>query len=336
MAWRWNGTTWIRQTIGGSGPLNEVSCSARRRCTAVGYDLTTSGNSLTLAERWNGRRWRIEPNPQPGLTGDLRVACQQARGPARRRSASAGGVRAGHHGGQVVGVQEGRWRRRAPGEEPAGSFEVLLRPQLIVDDAVQIGVVLGEVAGRVLEVPEEVRARVVAAESPDVPFGPSFEHRERAAAYVVDVVDLPGRVVQEIHRRGQDQDVVVIGRAAHERADILDAVADLEPEAIDEKRRRRAVVDTAEDSVTQLARTYPAGSREERCAVAAAVWPAGPVINAGGRRYLLHPGRDVENDAHPGHRLGRPQAPGGHHPPEGQAGAAGRRAAQGVGVRDAR
>jgi hypothetical protein len=65
MAWRWNGTTWIRQTIGGSGPLNGVSCSSRRRCTAVGYDLTTSGNSLTLAERWNGRRWRIEPTRSP-------------------------------------------------------------------------------------------------------------------------------------------------------------------------------------------------------------------------------------------------------------------------------
>jgi|ERR1022692_45797 hypothetical protein len=57
----------FRQPAGTSGNvLAAVSCSSRRRCTAVGYDLTTSGNTLTLAERWNGRRWRIEPTRSPG------------------------------------------------------------------------------------------------------------------------------------------------------------------------------------------------------------------------------------------------------------------------------
>jgi hypothetical protein len=72
-------------------------------------------------------------------------------------------------------------------------------------------------ARRVLEIPEEVRARVVAAQSPDVPFGVALERGEGTAPDVVDVVDLPGRVVQEVHRGGQHQDVVVVGGAAHER-----------------------------------------------------------------------------------------------------------------------
>ena len=39
--------------------------SVTGRATAVGYDLTTSGNSLTLAERWNGRRWSIKATRSP-------------------------------------------------------------------------------------------------------------------------------------------------------------------------------------------------------------------------------------------------------------------------------
>jgi hypothetical protein len=41
---------------------------------------------------------------------------------------------------------------------------------------------------------KKVRARVVAAEAPHVPFGPALEHGAGAAAHVVDVVDLPGGV----------------------------------------------------------------------------------------------------------------------------------------------
>jgi hypothetical protein len=37
-----------------------------------------------------------------------------------------------------------------------GSFEVSGLPQLIVDDAVHVRVVLAEIAGRIFEVPEEV------------------------------------------------------------------------------------------------------------------------------------------------------------------------------------
>jgi len=90
----------------------------------------------------------------------------------------------------------------APGEEPARPLQILRRPQLVVDDAVHVAVVLGEVARRVLQVPEEVRARVVPSQTPHVAFRPALEHGLSAAADVVHVVDLPGRMVQEAHRRG--------------------------------------------------------------------------------------------------------------------------------------
>jgi len=71
VAERWNGHRWrtqrIREPAGASGNvLVAISCSSRRRCTAVGYDLTTSGNTLTLAERWNGRRWSVQLTRSPG------------------------------------------------------------------------------------------------------------------------------------------------------------------------------------------------------------------------------------------------------------------------------
>src|SRR5689334_9811039 len=99
-------------------------------------------------------------------------------------------------------MQEGGGRWRAPGKQSPRPLQILRGPELVVDDAVHVAVVLGEVARRVLEVPEEVRARVVPAETPDVPFWSALEHRLCPAAHVVDVVDLPGRVVQEAHRRG--------------------------------------------------------------------------------------------------------------------------------------
>jgi hypothetical protein len=53
-----------------------VSCTSARSCTVVGVS-TTSSSTLTLAERWNGRRWSIQPTPNPsseanGLSG---VSC---------------------------------------------------------------------------------------------------------------------------------------------------------------------------------------------------------------------------------------------------------------------
>src|SRR5216684_1528213 len=145
-------------------------------------------------------------------------------------------MESGHEGGEVVGGEKGwRWRR-TPVEQALGAVKGLGRPAVVVDDAIQVGVVLAEVARRILEVPEEVRSSVVPAQPPDVPLGMVLEHRRRAAADLVDIVDLPGGVMQEADRCLEDEDVVMIRRAAHERADVLDRVAELEAEALEEER----------------------------------------------------------------------------------------------------
>ena len=67
LAERWNGHTWsVQATPNPSGGqetfLAAVACPARTVCTAVGLNLTGSG-PLTLAERWSGGKWRIQPTP---------------------------------------------------------------------------------------------------------------------------------------------------------------------------------------------------------------------------------------------------------------------------------
>lgn len=71
LAERWNGRRWRIQptptpTAGvRSSALDGVSCPSRHICTAVGGYRDSSNKGLTLAERWNGRRWRIQPTPNP-------------------------------------------------------------------------------------------------------------------------------------------------------------------------------------------------------------------------------------------------------------------------------
>ena len=82
LAERWDGTAWhIQHTPNPPGGQNillaSVACPASSACTAFGFDETSSGQHLTLAERWNGRTWRIQPTPglvaaDIGLPG---VAC---------------------------------------------------------------------------------------------------------------------------------------------------------------------------------------------------------------------------------------------------------------------
>ena len=65
LAERWNGTTWAIQTTAtpsgatGSG-LATVSCPAVNACTAVGGYNTANGDTMTLAEAWNGTKWTVQ------------------------------------------------------------------------------------------------------------------------------------------------------------------------------------------------------------------------------------------------------------------------------------
>ena len=84
----WGGRSWHRQAVparvGASvaSGLVGVSCASARTCIAVGYGTATTGESTTLAERWDGSRWRIQRSPVPagtvsaGLSG---VSCPSPR-----------------------------------------------------------------------------------------------------------------------------------------------------------------------------------------------------------------------------------------------------------------
>jgi hypothetical protein len=71
LAERWNGTRWAIQptpnpTGASNSVLSGVSCARLRPlCTAVGNYVDAAGNQVTLAERWNGTRWAIQPTPNP-------------------------------------------------------------------------------------------------------------------------------------------------------------------------------------------------------------------------------------------------------------------------------
>jgi hypothetical protein len=63
----WNGSEWAlstppKPTGAASAVLNSVSCKSTT-CTAVGYYTVSSGETLTLAEQWNGSGWSIQSTP---------------------------------------------------------------------------------------------------------------------------------------------------------------------------------------------------------------------------------------------------------------------------------
>ena len=70
LAERWNGTTWktlpIPAPAGAQGVfIGPVSCTSTSACTTTGLSMNSSGLATTLAERWNGTAWRIQPTPNP-------------------------------------------------------------------------------------------------------------------------------------------------------------------------------------------------------------------------------------------------------------------------------
>ncbi len=86
LAERWNGSAWavqptpIRRGSIGSG-LAGVSCTSATACEAVGAYEDSSHADFTLAERWNGSAWHLQPTPnRAGSTGsDLTsVSCPSA------------------------------------------------------------------------------------------------------------------------------------------------------------------------------------------------------------------------------------------------------------------
>lgn len=89
LAEAWNGSVWTTQhaatpAAAVSNTLNAVSCTSADLCEAVGSATDNSGNTVGLAEVWNGTAWKIQSLPQPAeasdsVRADLRgVSCTSA------------------------------------------------------------------------------------------------------------------------------------------------------------------------------------------------------------------------------------------------------------------
>lgn len=83
LAERWNGTTWMRQTMPNPGEgfnprLSGISCASVTACIAVGTYTNSSGQPMPLAERWNGKRWALQSPAGPPFTRLTAVSCTAA------------------------------------------------------------------------------------------------------------------------------------------------------------------------------------------------------------------------------------------------------------------
>jgi hypothetical protein len=85
LAEAWNGKSWQVQATPNpkgatDGALYAVSCTSPAACTAVGHYDNAAGRVLAVAERWNGKTWRIQAIPQAAkLTWFFGVSCSAAR-----------------------------------------------------------------------------------------------------------------------------------------------------------------------------------------------------------------------------------------------------------------
>ena len=122
------------------------------------------------------------------------------------------------------------------------------------------------------------------------------QHAGRAAAYLINVVDLPGGVVQILRGRGADHEVVVVGGAADELADAADRVADLEPEYPDEQPLAGLDVGAADHDVTKPPWPHSAFAYRAGCPLVHSRIGARPVRGRGRGGLLTVPG----GDRHPG------------------------------------
>ena len=95
-----------------------MACTSASSCTAAG-ELTSFGNQVaTLAERWNGTNWHIQPTPvlpAIGLVNNFSAAC-----PAQSTCIAAGGFENDGPGAKTLTEV---WRGEMSAAQPApGAF----------------------------------------------------------------------------------------------------------------------------------------------------------------------------------------------------------------------
>jgi hypothetical protein len=84
---RWNGRTWqILHTPTPPGTvqtfIGPISCTSPAACTTTGETHYPSGTVRTIAERWNGARWRIQPTPNPAHVSFASLGAVACPGPS--------------------------------------------------------------------------------------------------------------------------------------------------------------------------------------------------------------------------------------------------------------
>jgi hypothetical protein len=103
-----------------NGVLSAASCSSSDACTAVGRFVDGSGVRAMLVERWNGRRWLIQPTPKPfRATGSYLVGISC---PSRTTCVAVGTLI--DHTGELrplVEVWDGRGWKAQSAPVPAGA-----------------------------------------------------------------------------------------------------------------------------------------------------------------------------------------------------------------------
>ena len=84
LAEAWDGTSWMIQntptpTGATSASLSGISCTATTACIAVGTAKASDGDTLTLAEGWDGSSWTTQNTPNPPTEARLdSVSCTSA------------------------------------------------------------------------------------------------------------------------------------------------------------------------------------------------------------------------------------------------------------------
>jgi hypothetical protein len=130
LAERWNGTAWTTQltpnpTGATQSRLDAVSCTASTTCTAVGEYINSSGASVTLAERWNGTNWAIQPIPSPAGAGDEYLDAVSCTAPT-----ACAAVGQYHNSSGVLATLAERWNGTnwaiQPALNPAGARDSYL------------------------------------------------------------------------------------------------------------------------------------------------------------------------------------------------------------------
>ncbi len=133
LAERWNGTSWTIQTIadpaGPSALLSSVSCTSATACMAVGSYEDSAGDTVTLAEHWDGTSWAIVATPSPAGSQHSVLSSVSCTAPT---ACTAVGTNYTSQGGTTQTVLVERW--------DGTSWTIQSTPTPAVDDPTLLGV----------------------------------------------------------------------------------------------------------------------------------------------------------------------------------------------------